>query len=67
MAFPPKAPAAPAAPAEASESAEPEASESESESTSNASESKMKGGKMNPLRKWAATMADGTTEEGGDY
>lgn len=46
---------------------EEEESASESESSSNASPSKMKGAKANPLRKWAAQMAGGEVEEGGDY
>lgn len=68
MAFPPPA-AKTAAPADASASESESASESgsESESTSNASDSKMKGAKMNPLRKWAASMAGGGSASGGDY
>lgn len=66
MAFPPPAPKK-TAPEDASAEPSESESESESESTSNASESKMKGAKMNPLRKWAATMPGGGSAEGGDY
>lgn len=69
MAFPPpvqKQAAPPAAPPGASASESESESESASESSSNASPSKMKGAKPNPLRKWAAQMADGSTAAADD-
>lgn len=79
MAFPPNTKAPPfskkdggagpgAAPGAAASGGSSSSSDSASESDSNASESKMKGAKMNPLRKWAA--AGGSTPggaSGGDY
>jgi len=75
MAFPPKkndaasgSPSASGA-SSMSQSGSGSGSSSSSESTSNASDSKMKGSKMNPLRKWAASVSQGNAASGsgGDY
>jgi len=58
--MPPAAPASASPSESASESATESASPSPSESTSNASQSKMKGSKMNPLRRWAASQGAGS-------